>query len=138
MARLVRLLALALLSLAPVVASGQPINGMRPALPHGRIPLTVVLVRALPHPGASFEIQRRTAGLVQDVLILLDTVTPEEFSEGIRGVLTARLVGGDPATHPATLRVHPARAGAQRRAFPWAASDARLRPRSAPAAGADR
>lgn len=77
------------------------------AAPATRVPLTITLVRELPHPGTSYEIQRRTSGDERDVVLLLHSATPEQLSEAIRGVMTARLAGGDSAAQAATLRVRP-------------------------------
>jgi hypothetical protein len=111
---------------SPLVALGVPVmlaaQGTQAAPPRPsaptRVPLTIVLVSTLPHPGAPYEIQRRTSGDVRDVVLLLESATAEQLSDAIRGVLTARLVSGDTATQAAVIRVRPHAAGA-RQAFPW-------------------
>jgi hypothetical protein len=111
----------ALVALAPVVLVGQDADGNRSGR-HAptRVPLTIALVQVLPHRSAPFEIQRRTSGEVRDVVLLPETATAEQLSDAIRGVLTARLVDGDTATHARTVRVRPRSAGAaQHPPFPW-------------------
>lgn len=113
----------ALVALAPIVLMGQHAesNGSQPRHAPTRVPLTIALVQVLPHRSAPFEIQRRTSGEVRDVVLLPETATAEQLSDAIRGVLTARLVDGDTATHARTVRVRPRSAGvAQRPPFPWA------------------
>lgn len=100
----------------PVVLTAQ-VAGARPA--PTRVPLTIAIVSTVPHPGASYEIQRRTSGDVRDVVLLPPSATAEQLSDAIRGVLTARLVGGDTAREAAVIRVRPHAAGAHL-AFPWA------------------
>lgn len=84
-----------------------------------RVPLTVALVSELPRPGAAYEIQRRTTGSDRDVVLLLNSATPEQLSDAVRGMLTARQAGGDTATEAGTFRVRP-HDGAARAALPWA------------------
>lgn len=102
---------------APVILSAQA-PAPRGSAPT-RVPLTIALVRALPHPGVPYEIQRRVSGDVRDVVLLPESGTAEQLSDAIRGVLTARLVSGDTATQSAVIRVRPHTAGT-RPAFPWA------------------
>ena len=110
------LLVAAALAAGPVVLAAQRAGERAPT----RVPLTVVLVSELPRPGAAYEIQRRPTGSDLDVILLLDTATPEQLSEAVRGVLTARQAGGDTATRAGTFRVRPHRSTA-RTALPWAA-----------------
>ena len=112
----------ALVALAPVVLMGQHADGTQSGRrAPTRVPLTIALVQVLPHRSAPFEIQRRTSGEVRDVVLLPETATAEQLSDAIRGVLTARLVDGDTATHARTVRVRPRSTGiAQRPPFPWA------------------
>jgi hypothetical protein len=112
----------ALLTLAPLALTGQQVDGTRHARrAPTRVPLTIALTDVLPHPSAPYELQRRTAGEVRDVLLLAKSATAEQLSDAVRGVLTARLVEGDTATHASSVRVRPHRPGSVHRpAFPWA------------------
>jgi hypothetical protein len=112
----------ALMALAPVVLTGQQADSTRSGR-HAptRVPLTIALVQVLPHGSAPYEIQRRTSGEVRDVVLLAESATAEQLSDAVRGVLTARLVDGDAATHARTLRTRPRGSrAAQRPPFPWA------------------
>lgn len=111
----IRLLLAALAAFTPAVLPAQRTGVGAPT----RVPLTVVLVSELPRPGTAYEIQRRPAGSDRDVVLLLNTATPEQLSDAVRGVLTARQVGGDRATGAGTFRVRPHN-GAARAALPWA------------------
>jgi hypothetical protein len=111
----IRILIAALAAFSPAVLAAQRTGSGAPT----RVPLTVVLVPELPRPGAVYEIQRRSTGSDRDVVLLLDTATPEQLSDAVRGVLTARLAGGDTATQAATFRVRP-HGGVPRLALPWA------------------
>ncbi|HEX9937499.1 MAG TPA: hypothetical protein VGB15_10260 [Longimicrobium sp.] len=109
------LVAAALAACGPVALAAQRTGERAPT----RVPLTVVLVPELTRPGAAYEIQRRTTGSDLDVILLLDTATPEQLSDAVRGVLTARQAGADTATRAGAFRVHPHRSTA-RSALPWA------------------
>lgn len=106
------------LAIVPHMVSGQQVNRHRMK---ERVPLTIALVRELPHAGAPYEIHRRTSGAARDVLLLPRTATAEELSDALRSALTARLVTGDTASEAAVLLVRPrGRNAAIRAAFPWA------------------
>ena len=109
------LVAAALAASGPVVLAAQRTGERAPR----RVPLTVALVSELPRPGAAYEVQRRTTGSDLDVILLLDTTTPEQFSDAVRGVLTARQAGGDTAARAGAFRVRPHRS-MTRSALPWA------------------
>jgi hypothetical protein len=111
----IRILLAAATAFTPAVLPAQVTRSGAPT----RVPLTIALVSALPSPGAAYEIQRRTTGSDRDVVLLLETATPEQLSDAVRGVLAARLAGGDTATQPGLFRAKP-RHGAPRVAFPWA------------------
>lgn len=110
-----RLLLGALAAFTPATLPAQRTGNGVPA----RVPLTVVLVAELPRPGAAYEIQRRTTGNDRDVVLLLNIATSEQLSDAVRGVLTARQVGGDTATERGTFRARPHN-GATRAVLPWA------------------
>jgi hypothetical protein len=111
----IRLLLAAVVAFTPAVLTAQRTGTGAPT----RVPLTVALVSELPRPGAAYEIQRRTTGNDRDVVLLLNTATPEQLSDAVRGVLTARQAGGDTATEAGTFRVRPHN-GPARTVLPWA------------------
>jgi len=110
-----RLLLAAIATFTPAILPAQRTGAGVPT----RVPLTLVLVSALPRPGAVYEIQRRTTGTDRDIVLLPNTATPEQLSDAVRGVLTARQAGGDTATEAGTFRVRP-HDGAARVVLPWA------------------
>jgi hypothetical protein len=112
------------LALSPATLSAQRAESPARSAMRGptRVPLTIVLVQALPQPGGPSEIRRRTRGDALDVVLLPTSATAEQLSDAVRGVLTARLADGDTATRAATFRIRPSRlpSAAERGAFPWA------------------
>ena len=92
-----------------------------------RVPVTVVMVDRLVHPDVPFTIQRRPDLKAQDVIVLRSDATPDQLSDAVRGLLTARQVGGDSAAAPATMRIRPNtpastggnRAAVSRPSLPW-------------------
>lgn len=129
-----RTLVVALAALLPSVLHAQRTPGGAPT----RVPLTVVLVSELPRPGAAYEIQRRTMGADLDVVLLLDTATPKQLSDAVRGVLTARQAGGDTAQQAGTFRIRPDN-GSARAPLPWVGRVLRdlraAQPRTVPGVG---
>jgi hypothetical protein len=93
-----------------------------------RVPVTVVLVDRLAHPDVPFVMQRRPDLRPQDVIVLRSDATPDQLSDAVRGLLTARQAGGDSAAAPAAMRIRPNtpaltganRAAASRPTLPWA------------------
>ncbi len=111
----IRMLLAAFAAFSPAVLAAQRTGGGAPT----RVPLTVVLVSELPRPGAAYEVQRRTTGGDRDVVLLLETATPEQLSDAVRGVLTARQADGDTAMEARTFRVRPHN-GVASAVLPWA------------------
>ncbi|HET7231716.1 MAG TPA: hypothetical protein VFJ16_17020 [Longimicrobium sp.] len=110
----------ALVALILFVADAHTQRAGPPAKGSPRVPLTIAVVNELPHLGAPYEILRRTSGANLDVVLLPEGATVAQFSDAIRGVLTARAAGGDTATEPAVLRVRQRSGVDLRPVFPWA------------------
>ena len=86
-----------------------------------RVPTMVVLVDSIQQPDAPYVIVRRPGRAPADLILLRSGAGPNEFSDAVRGLLTARFADGDIARTAATFRVRPNRPNATpRAAFPWA------------------
>ncbi len=112
-----RILVATLAALPPSVLHAQRTPGRAPT----RVPLTVVLGPEWPRAGAAYEIQRHVTGNDLDVVLLMENATPEQLSDAVRGVLTARQGGGDTAQQEGRFRIRPhGRSAAVRAPLPWA------------------
>jgi len=105
-------MALALV-LAPQEGRTQVVRARR------QVPATVAMVDSLPIPGVPFVVQRRPDQMPRDLILVRASATPDELSDAVWTLLTARLADGDyPATR-AMVRMRPQQhSPAARKQFP--------------------
>lgn len=107
------------LGLATTSTAQQP-DGRRPT----RVAATIVMSDSLAQLDAPFVITRQPGATPTDLIVVRSDVDPQELSDAIRGLLSARQASGDFPLAAGTFRVRPQqpRKGAgQRPALPWAA-----------------